>query len=197
MTLQNTVTTGRGVEGMRDEWLTWCSNTDGQLRNLFAVQDLADELFRAQLEVQPLGEHGSPYILIGTLNGVCKAKLDEVVADLKRRRTFVTRPGFLGVLDTSALVERDLFNADWRQVMGVAATDQVRLIAPIVVIEELDELKRHRNPDIMARARRVLRGLRVFPTLNEGARVPLVTVLRSRCCWTNDGMLGYTLTMTR
>jgi rRNA maturation endonuclease Nob1 len=160
MTLQNTTVTGRGAEGLRDAWLDWWGQTDAQLRSLFVDSELADELLRTQIEVQRLLEHGRPFIFINSINQLWKSRLDGVVEQLKSLRSFTAHIGCLVVIDTSALIEGEhVATTDWRSVIGCAASDSLRLLVPMLVVEELDALKRDRDPRVMSRARKVLKAL--------------------------------------
>jgi hypothetical protein len=54
MLVGNVMASGRGIGEVREAWLVWWQQTDAQLRNLFVESTLADELYRAQLDVQQL-----------------------------------------------------------------------------------------------------------------------------------------------
>jgi rRNA-processing protein FCF1 len=88
------------------------------------------------------------------------ARLDRLLTGLEALRAFLQRPGRLVVLDTSALMEGVFFTEfDWHKLDASLAGGPVRLIVPSLVTEELDELKRHRDGRVKAKARRVLTGL--------------------------------------
>ncbi|MFL6053662.1 MAG: PIN domain-containing protein [Actinoallomurus sp.] len=73
---------------------------------------------------------------------------------------FVDRPGRPVMLDTSALMEGELFTEfDWHTLDESLKDVSVRLILPSLVVEELDELKRHRETKQKTWARKVLRTL--------------------------------------
>jgi predicted ribonuclease YlaK len=75
-------------------------------------------------------------------------------------RIFLARPGRIVVLDTSALMEGVLFTGyDWHALDAGLAAEAVRLIVPILVIEELNGLKRTRDRQQKADAREVLRAM--------------------------------------
>jgi hypothetical protein len=81
------------------------------------------------------------------------------MADLKALKPCIERPGAIVVPDTSAFLEGAyLTELDWQAVAGVATGKLVRLVVPVLVIEELDEHKRSRDR-IQRRARSVLHQL--------------------------------------
>lgn len=102
-------------------------------------------------------------MLNGLLNREFKAwdsRLDDVLAELRVLEVFRGRPGKPVALDTSALMEGPPFTtSSWRDLDGMAADSPVRLVVPALVIEELDELKRHRDSRQKAKARQVLAAL--------------------------------------
>jgi len=145
----------------RNEWLKWWENmADPQLRNLFADTDLAGTLFLAQAEIRNLDLTTRPAGLINHLTDVWLARLDEVTGWLRDLLAFMGIPGRIVVPDTSAFIEGAYFDTfDWHSLAAVSSAEPVRLIVPILVIGELDDLKRDRNPRVNGRARSVLRRL--------------------------------------
>jgi hypothetical protein len=168
----NTMFSGRAMPAARDAWLTWFQQADAQLRNLFTDTEIADDLYRTQLEVQKMGEDALPYIHLARVIEVWQTKLNETVAALEKLQPFVSRPGRIVVPDTSAFIEGlGLLEADWHSIAGASADELVRLILPILVIEELDDNKRHRNPRVMERARETLKSLWSLPAHPNGGKI--------------------------
>jgi PIN domain len=88
------------------------------------------------------------------------ARLERLTAEIDELMAFLAQPGRLVVLDTSALMEGVFFaDFDWHLLDPSLVENAVRLIVPILAVEELDELKRHRDGRQRAQARRVLRSL--------------------------------------
>lgn len=145
----------------RDEWLRWWENmADPQLRSLFTDTDLASSLYLAQAEIRNLDLTTRPAGLINHLTEVWLARLDEVTSWLWALLAFTAVPGRIVVPDTSAFIEGAYFDTfDWQSLAAVSSAELVRLIVPILVIGELDELKRDRNLRVSGRARSVLRRL--------------------------------------
>ena len=87
-------------------------------------------------------------------------RLERLGAELESNRIFLAGPGRIVVLDTSALMEGVLFTGyDWHTLDAGLATEAVRLIVPILVIEELDGLKRTRDRQQKANAKEVLHAM--------------------------------------
>jgi hypothetical protein len=145
-----------------DHYLAWCTEVGRQLREQFNSVDLADE---ADRECRDLTFGGTSLLrprefLDGKID-VWQARLNEAIIQLKALKPFIDRPGHIVVLDTSAFIEGEFFTEfGWRSLDGVPAEGPVRLVVPITVVDELDDLKRDRNPRASGRARSVLRELR-------------------------------------
>jgi hypothetical protein len=118
------------------------------LRNDFLQTDLFRQLRESYREAQRLAVDDVP-----TLNGVLNRervdwdrRFEEVIEELTKLKVFVDRPGRPVMLDTSALMEGELFTEfDWHTLDESLKDVSVRLILPSLVVEELDELKRHRE----------------------------------------------------
>ncbi len=94
-------------------------------------------------------------------------RLNNAVRELKQLNDFVRRPGRVAVLDTSAFHEFDRFwLADWASVTEADPPHTsmpglpIRLMVPLVVVEELDSQKSHPNGKVRQAAREILRQLR-------------------------------------
>jgi len=148
---------GNGPAERRDSWLRWWSTADAQLRNLFADNDMAASLYVSQEKVRDVNLEALP---LGLLNREVDAWVDRfegVIAELQALQPFIERPGQIVVPDTSAFIEGPYFTElAWQDIAGVASTELVRLIVPILVVEELDDLKRGRGDRVPHRARSVL-----------------------------------------
>jgi hypothetical protein len=143
--LMNTVA---GASARRkDDFLSWFDHwATPQLGNHFPrsqgiFAEIADSYHRLVL---------APPMSVRELNGLLHrerqewdARLERVLSDLEALRALLQRPGDLVVLDTSALMEGVFFtDYDWHKLDASLAGDQVRLIVPSLVTEELDDLKR-------------------------------------------------------
>ncbi len=86
---------------------------------------------------------------------------------LRQVNYFAQRPGRIAVLDTSAFHEFDRFwVADWAKVTEANPPHAsgpelpIRMVVPLVVVEELDAQKIHPNGKVRQAAREILRQLR-------------------------------------
>jgi PIN domain len=97
-------------------------------------------------------------------------RLKAAEAEIRLLQKFVIRPGRVVVMDTSAFHEGgDFWTLDWA---GITKLDPphtnppnlpVRLVVPLLVVDELDGQKRHPNGDVRKAARSILRELRKLP----------------------------------
>jgi hypothetical protein len=160
--VRNQLQTTRGVHGadqLKDRWLAWWENyADAQLRSIFTDTDLAAGLYVAQAEVRRLDLQARPHGLIGRLTDEWIARFDEVIGQLNALLPFVMRPGQIVMPDTSAFMEGPYFDTfNWHSLDGLYQGSPVRLVVPILVVEEMDDLKYERRRQ--DRARSVLRRL--------------------------------------
>lgn len=162
-------------DGAQKAYLNWVGEADGQLRSLFVDPEPADGLTsRSFWEIQRLNDTipGAWQVLRRELKAQ-SARLQEIQHRLAELKEFADRPGHLVVVDTSALVQGEWFeHVDWSTLLDIPP--HIRIVIPIVVVEELDELKdlerRNRAGD---RSRRVLRRLRDLGSAHAGQAVPI------------------------
>lgn len=87
-------------------------------------------------------------------------RLAQLITELEQQDKIASRPGHRVALDTSVLMEGGRFTeVSWSSAGGSLATGQIRLIVPILVVEELDDLLHSRRGDRKQKARDVTRGL--------------------------------------
>jgi hypothetical protein len=165
----------------REAWLEWWAGADMKLRELFADDDLLVPLARTATEIRNLNIPASAYeapslSFIIRERDVWVDRLDSAVRELRQLEGFVTRPGRVAVLDTSAFHEFDRFwVADWAEVTEADPPHMslpglpIRLVVPLVVVEELDAQKRHPNGKVREAARDILRHLRDLPRASTDA----------------------------
>lgn len=155
--LGNTRGGGREPWDRRDNWLRWWAATDSQLRNLFADGGLAAALSLSADKIRDANLGALPFVLMNRETDAWDEQLGQVIEELKALKPFIERPGHIVVPDTSAFVEGEYFtDQNWQSLVGVGAAEPVRLVVPILVVEELDDLKRGRDRT-QDRARSVLR----------------------------------------
>ena len=114
----------------------------------------------------------------GNLSGFVELELDERIRDLAAARDelafsidyWTNRPGVLAFVDTNVYLHHDVYfdEIDWRSALHVAQSEPVRLLVPLVVVDELDRSKRSpsskkvsrtNNEEVRTRARITLRRL--------------------------------------
>ena len=150
-----------GTLRLRDDYLTWVDNTERQFNSLFADSTLSDGLHSTPYwEIRRLTEETPrPYPLVEREVTRQARRIEEAMAELTRLKTFLDRPGDIVVPDSSALVEGVYFDQfDWAAETGLAGP--VRLVIPILVVEELDKIKDRERGRPQKRARSVVRRLR-------------------------------------
>jgi hypothetical protein len=155
---------GHSSTDRRDAFLSWCDyRARPQLGNHFSsTETLFGELDQSYDRVAL-----APGTTERTLNGILQrefnsweGRLERLVAELRALAPFIDRPGRIVVLDTSALMEGQPFASfNWQSLDTSLADSAVRLIVPVLVIEELDELKRDRDGARKQKARGVFRSL--------------------------------------
>ena len=155
--LGNTRAGGQEAWDRRDQWLRWWLAADGQLRNLFADGELAASLYVSAEKIRDVNLGALPYVLMNRETDFWEERLGQVIGELTAMKPFIERPGLIVVPDTSAFLEGVYFtDLDWQELIGADAREPMRLIVPVVVIEELDKHKRGRDR-VQGRARSVLR----------------------------------------
>jgi PIN domain len=147
---------GNAVE-VQGKWLRWWEMADAQLRSLFTENDAIIGLYQTRLEMT---RAGGDVRFVQRETNVWIARFEEMIGSLKTLKPFIARPGQVVVPDTSAFIEGVYFDQfTWHSLDGLTQTEPVRLIIPILVIEELDAKKSDRNSRVSSRARSVLRRL--------------------------------------
>jgi hypothetical protein len=156
----------------RDQYLAWADTTERTLRNLLADEDVQAGLYtQRHWHIRNLTSGTArPAELIN-------AEIDTQATRLRRTadalETSVARltatPGQIVVCDTNVFLHYQRFDqVDWS---GIAGTTPVRLVLPLIVIEELDAKKYAGDPGLRRRAQRVLRVLEQLLSSAHDSRV--------------------------
>jgi PIN domain len=155
---------GVGATASKDNVLNWIEDyCRPQLQNIF---ERTEEIFN-QLEDSYNRLVLAPPMDVRRLNGLVqteqkawKDRLDHIDAELVKLRKLTERDGTPVVLDTSVLMEgKPFMTFDWHSLDPRLASEPVRLIVPILVVGELDDLLHDRNGDRKQRAREATREL--------------------------------------
>jgi len=151
--------------GKLTAYLNWVETAQKRLRTVFADTELEDSLLaRAYWHIgnpstaQSLSRLINEEIVFqagfANIPTDSHGRLGETVSRLRALRRLADRPGRICVLDTNVLLHYTLFDQiNWPERLSVEA---VRLIIPLVVIDELDEKKYARRTEFQDRARKLL-----------------------------------------
>ncbi|MGW1715413.1 PIN domain-containing protein [Streptomyces sp. NPDC002156] len=149
------------VVSARDGYLSWVEDAERHFRSLFADDIMTDGLYTAAYwEIRRIVQATPrPYPLIhGEVDNQVR-RIDAALVQIARIREFASHPGAIVVTDTSAFIQGEIFtDFAWPTKMGIKGP--VRLVVPIIVVEELDKLKDTGNTTAGDKARKVLKRLR-------------------------------------
>jgi hypothetical protein len=143
---------GRTADERLVAYLSWASESARMLRNQVSVADLDRLIFTKRYElllggVADLGGQSRQR----ALNDLLSMELDERVAAITEAREAFekqigrwTSSARFVIADTSVYIEHDqkLEELDLRALLGVSASSDVHLLVPIIIVDELDGLKR-------------------------------------------------------
>jgi hypothetical protein len=145
----------------RNRYLEWTENVEAHLQHLTNDPEVVEMLQTPRhwhIRASDTTSLSRLHALISAEIAVQKTALDQLRADLSERMQRATAaPGQICVVDTNVLLEY-VAPADilWHEVVGA---EQVRLVVPLRVVEELDAAKYARRSDLADRARRALSSL--------------------------------------
>lgn len=163
---------GSGGRDVYLGFLAWWEFADTRFRSIFKDSDLADDLYRSQLWVRQTAPFDPGRDVARRETDVWSEKVQAIIGQLQVLKLFAEADGRIVVPDTSAFIEGKYFTElDWQAVATVDGKERIRLIIPILVIEELDDLKR--NPRVSKRARSVLHRLWEMQVGRSGHRAPM------------------------
>jgi PIN domain len=165
--LQNYLGNSRGLhdgEARKDAFLNWCE--DQARPNLESLLDPGEEIL-AELESAYHRLALAPQMTLRRLNGMLNReytiwdqRLRRAEEELQSQKKLAGRPGHPVVLDTSVLMEGEPFlTFGWHALTPALASGPIRLIVPILVVEELDDLLHDPKGDRRQKARSATREL--------------------------------------
>jgi rRNA-processing protein FCF1 len=140
----------------QDGYLQWVENAEGQLGNFADERDVSAQLhtrfYWAIREADEETPRGIP--LMESETQAQKAALLRIAEDLRRREKRAAAGGHIAVLDTHLLLHYEPpESVDWLQLLNA---DQVRLLLPMQVVDELDEKKYTGSDRVRRKARAIL-----------------------------------------
>lgn len=151
---------GLSIETVRDQYLVWVEKAELQLRSRFSSDIWETLLSDRYWHIQVIdGSSARPFPVISNEARLQADRLEKLAGDLESfQGQFRLAPGCApAVPDTNALVHYRRFDeVDWTKIVHSAT---VRLLMPLLVIDELDDLS-FRSRAVSDRARSVLRSIR-------------------------------------
>jgi hypothetical protein len=161
-TARAAVVAGDGVRYRRDQYLSWADDAENRLRNLFAEQDLVNSLHSERYwRIHNLEDYSArPTALLLAEIDLQLGLLLSTVERLESYRQLAQQPGKILVLDTNTFMHCSLFTEiRWCDEFNVGA---VRLVLPLLVLDELDDKTFSAHARLSKRASKVLRTLDPF-----------------------------------
>lgn len=135
------------------EYIDWAGQAEGHLRALYASSQHAEHLLSPRYWV--LAENGSPQFMYKHLSAEIELQrkyLRELIEELEELIRFGERPGRLVTFDTNVLLHFQRIDLiKWHEV--IASTNPIRLVIPVLVLDELDE-KRYTGSQATKKAAR-------------------------------------------
>jgi hypothetical protein len=142
---------------VQNDYLVWTENAEMVLARFFVEPDLASELRTTRywhIRTMP-NMPVRPYPLIGAEAAFQTAKLLETADRLAEFVKLAGQPGAVLLLDTNTFMHCTQFpDVDWRTEFN---EDMVRLVVPLIVLDELDDKTFSGNSRLAKRADKVLR----------------------------------------
>jgi len=153
---------GRSATDMTEVYLHWAETAERQLRNALSAEDVAAIIYTDRHWVLARSRGDEPRLMSMALAELYEQAriLNEFAAELKHQRErWRDAPGVLVVPDTNVFLRPDskVPDIDWPVAMSSGV--DVRLVVPIIVVHELDRLKRQGNSTTAKAARAALRWL--------------------------------------
>jgi hypothetical protein len=147
-----------GLGELREAYVRWATNTERQLSAYFPrerIEDLFDSPRHRDICSMPPG--GQLRVLINAELDRRSAQFGEIAGELEHVRGLFSNRGVYVAPDTSFYVEHPdkLEEVDFRPLLTIRE-DPVRIVVPIVVVDELDGLKRSGNQKTRWRAQYTL-----------------------------------------
>jgi len=153
---------GRSATEMAQAYLRWTETAEGQLRNVLLVEDVAAIIYTDRHWVLARSRGDEPRLISMALAELYEQAriLNAFTAELKHQRErWRYAPGILVVPDTNVFLRPDVKVQDIDWPVAMNSRVDVRLVVPIVVVHELDRLKRQGNSTTAKAARIALRWL--------------------------------------
>jgi PIN domain len=156
------VAAGRSAEQVLTSYLNWIDSAERQLGNVLEPDVVADLLYTQRFWLLRSASDQLPRLIALVLAEADNRSrvLEAAGAALRREHNrWTSSPAMLVVPDTNMFLQADApFEAiDWPT--AVESRGNVRLVLPLIIVHELDRLKRHGNNTTVRLARAALRWL--------------------------------------
>jgi hypothetical protein len=153
---------GRTAVQVLDGYLSWAETAERTLCNVLDSETVTDLIHTPPYWALRTAAEGTPQLISLVLAeaGRCQRKLSEATDELRQERERWQRyPATLVVPDTNVFLQSDapFEQIDWPAAVGTVR--DVRLVLPLVVVHELDRLKRQGNNTTSKLARSALKWL--------------------------------------
>ncbi|MFI1716280.1 PIN domain-containing protein [Streptomyces litmocidini] len=153
---------GGNVLGSMDrvmDYVEWVHQVEGFLRALYISSEPADRLFSDRH--WRIAEHSAAQFTHKLLSAEVKLQRDrlrQMIEELKELQAIGDRPGELVILDTNVLLHFQRIDmVRWPKVVGVSTP--LRLVIPVLVLDEMDERRYTGSPNVKKAARTALKPL--------------------------------------
>jgi len=149
------------TRSLRDEarylgYGNWANDTVGLLRHMIRPVDLeAMVLTRRYWAIQSLAHDQGTPVVNQLLNMEIEERiraLEETVTELKDEVRRWSRAGVFVMPDTSAYINYPKKLENWDLRTDLQMTESIHLLVPIIVVDELDKLKEHKDKHVRWRA---------------------------------------------
>lgn len=162
VTKGETIARGGGTFGpLFNDYLSWMEQLESHLRHIFRSEAIWRDVYSDRYwRIREMGD-GRPVRPIPLISGEASAqveRLQTVASGLRRaQQEFdLSQEAIIAIPDSNVLVHYRRYNElDWCSVVG---SKDVRLVLPLIVIDELDDLKSRGRP-VSDRAAGVLRAM--------------------------------------
>lgn len=170
----SSVSAGRDLESVRNDYLNWVSDATIRLQNIFedsiTWHELHSEAFWRIRDLTTESPRWAEVITTETIRQATRIEALQVSVD-HLHQWLTCSPGRITLLDTHVLLHfQPAEQINWVDVVGVS---EVRLVLPLRVVEELDEKKYTARDELAQRARGVLSMLRTSLASSAGLPVSL------------------------
>lgn len=147
---------GTGPHAQFERYFQWATESATRLRMLLSEKAIAGlvltPMLYAILNVGPPGQTAAGMRLLAVEIESRRTVLQRAIDELRKQLSRWSEEELLVVLDTNVFVHgaKKLEDIDWNSLVG--RDEPIRLLVPMLVVDELDRLKQSKQPDVRGRA---------------------------------------------